>query len=146
MLRTHTARAAFGIVAAATLALGTGSAASASATTGAPGGVETTSVSTQQAKYYKNVWKVSNSFTDNGLWDAPSKSSGITWWGRLGSGTNYFYCQTKTDVTRQASEGKYVNNWWLLTDDDWGNKHVWVNAVNVSGGGNYERIPGVPLC
>lgn len=63
--------------------------------------------------------------------------------GTLYAGNNYFYCQQKGST---HTVGEYKNNWWLKTDDDTGNANVWVNAVNVSGGANFEPIAGVPKC
>ncbi len=63
--------------------------------------------------------------------------------GYLNSGSNYFYCQTWGDT---ISVSGYSNNWWLLTDDDAGHNDVWVNAVYISGGGDYEAVGGVPYC
>lgn len=63
--------------------------------------------------------------------------------GTLYAGNNYFYCQAKGST---HTVGDYKNNWWLKTDDDNGNTNVWVNAVNISGGDNYEPIAGVPRC
>lgn len=82
----------------------------------------------------KHVWR-----------NAPSYIGGADYRrvGTLYAGNNYFYCQGK-GVTKTV--GDYKNNWWLKTDDDNGNTNVWVNAVNVSGGGNFEPISGVPKC
>lgn len=63
--------------------------------------------------------------------------------GTLFAGNNYFYCQ---DTGRTHEYGQYKNNWWLYTDDDNGNTGVWVSAVYISGGDNYEPIAGVPRC
>ncbi len=160
-IRKIAARTALGLAAATALTLGAGSAATASEPVSAPAATASEAVSSpaeigvtvdgrNYRKVYKNVWKNSFSYTD--MWGpgsgAPSKWYGIKQVGNLWKGSNYFYCQMQSDVTRTASDGRgtYINNWWLLTDDDSGNRNVWVNAVNVSGGGNYERIPGVPYC
>ena len=85
-------------------------------------------------KVYKNVWA-----------DAKSYPLPVGWHdvGVLHQGRNYFYCQRQG---AEASYGGYHNNWWLKTDDDSGNRDVWVNATNVSGGANDGKIPGVPTC
>jgi hypothetical protein len=149
-IRKIAARTALGLAAATALTVGAGSAATASEPVSAAGDIGVSADGRYYSKVYKNVWKPSSSFTNKfgpGA-GAPSTFHGIYWAGQLGSGSNYFYCQVKTDMVRIASDSKgfYLNNWWLLTDDDSGNKNVWVNAVNVSGGGNYQRIPGVPIC
>ena len=63
--------------------------------------------------------------------------------GTLFAGNNYFYCQTQ-GPTRTVGEHK--NDWWLRTDDDKGNTKVWVSAVYISSGKNFEPIAGVPRC
>ncbi|MEV6206960.1 hypothetical protein [Kitasatospora sp. NPDC051914] len=83
-------------------------------------------------KYNCNVWKT-----------APSYFAGNVRAGTLNAGTNYFYCQA---VGSEVVEGPYRNNWWAKTDDDSGNKGVWVNVVYLSGGGNDQPVPGLPGC
>ncbi|WP_431676913.1 hypothetical protein [Kitasatospora sp. KL5] len=83
-------------------------------------------------KYNCNVWKT-----------APSYFAGNVRAGTLNAGTNYFYCQA---VGSEVVEGPYRNNWWAKTDDDSGNKGVWVNVVYLSGGGNDQPVPGLPSC
>ena len=83
-------------------------------------------------KYNCNVWKT-----------APSYFAGNVRAGTLYAGTNYFYCQAKGSTVHL---GNYSNNWWGKTDDDNGNRGVWVNVVYLSGGGNYEPVPGLPWC
>ncbi|KNX37550.1 hypothetical protein [Luteipulveratus halotolerans] len=85
---------------------------------------------------WKNVWTAAPSYWN---WDVP-------WTGNyLNAGSNYFYCQMQGPNYHLGST-PYDNNWWLKTDDDAGNRGVWVSAVHVSGGGNWEPIPGVPYC
>lgn len=83
----------------------------------------------------KNVWRNAPSFV---LFPDRAERAGT-----LFAGRNYFYCQSKGPT---QSVGEHKNNWWLLTDDDKGNDNVWVNAVYISGGDNFERIAGVPKC
>lgn len=92
----------------------------------------TTTEDVEAAKVWKNVWRNAPSF----YW-----SDGRA--GTLWAGSNYFYCQAKGST--HVVDG-YKNNWWLKTDDDNGNTNVWVNAVNISGGANFEPIAGVPFC
>jgi len=85
------------------------------------------------SKVTKHVWR-----------NAPSYHQGDG--GRAGTlfaGNNYFSCQSKAYTYEY---GEYKNNWWLLTDDDKGNTDVWVPAVFISGGDNFEPIAGVPKC
>lgn len=84
---------------------------------------------------WKHVWHTAPAFD--------SAQPGGMRTGYLYAGNNYFHCQI------QAIDWEfngYENNWWLKTDDDHGNTDVWVNAVYVSGGANFEPIAGVPYC
>ncbi|MGW4891609.1 hypothetical protein ACWEQL_05000 [Kitasatospora sp. NPDC004240] len=83
-------------------------------------------------KYNCNVWKTAPTF-----WPGNVRA------GTLNAGTNYFYCQAVGD---SVSDGPYHNYWWAKTDDDNGNKGVWVNVIYLSGGGNDEAVPGLPTC
>lgn len=67
--------------------------------------------------------------------------------GYLYAGDNWFVCQIK--YGENPPVGNARNNWWLYTQGDkaysdggWG----WFPATKVSGGGNYEPIPGLPTC
>lgn len=89
---------------------------------------------------YKNVWKNSNSY---------SSTLGVFKEGTMYAGSNYFYCQSRGLGSKTATDSSgrtYINNWWLRTDDDSGNRNVWVNAVNISGGSDNSPVPGVPYC
>ncbi|MFJ8802863.1 MULTISPECIES: hypothetical protein [unclassified Streptomyces] len=48
--------------------------------------------------------------------------------GTLRAGTNYFYCWTFAQT--YANNG-HVSPYWLRTDDDSGNRNVWVSDVNL---------------
>lgn len=101
----------------------------------APGGTSTVGAKDVQAsKVWKNVWHTAPSYYGG---------DGGRTGGKLNKGNNYFYCQGKG---QNHSFKGYKNNWWLKTDDDSGNKNVWVSAVYVSGGSNFSPIPGVPYC
>ena len=82
--------------------------------------------------YNCNVWKT-----------APTFFSGNVRAGTLNAGVNYFYCQA---VGSEMSDGAYHNKWYAKTDDDSGNRGVWVNVIYLSGGGNDEPVPGLPSC
>jgi hypothetical protein len=76
--------------------------------------------------------------------DDPSEISGHLYAGRA-----WFVCQQQVPHLENPPVGEYRNNWWLYTQGDvaysdqgWG----WFPAVNVSGGGDYEPIPGLPDC
>ncbi|MFC4563973.1 hypothetical protein ACFO4E_19095 [Nocardiopsis mangrovi] len=76
--------------------------------------------------------------------DNPSEISGHLYAGRA-----WFVCQQQFTYLENPPVGEYRNNWWLYTQGDvaysdqgWG----WFPAVNISGGGNYEPIPGLRNC
>lgn len=100
-----------------------------------PVGTTATSEDVEASKVYKNVWTNAPSYYSSFL---PVATGGT-----LFAGSNYFYCQTEG---RSYSDNGYSNDWWLKTDDDSGNSNVWVNAVYISGGDDYEPISGVPRC
>ncbi|MDH6109956.1 hypothetical protein P3T36_005126 [Kitasatospora sp. MAP12-15] len=84
-------------------------------------------------KFDCNVWTYAPSYFVNNV------ATG----GGLHAGVNYFYCQAKGSEYHLDS---YQNNWWALTDDDNGNKSVWVNVVYLSGGSNDQPEPGLKTC
>lgn len=69
--------------------------------------------------------------------------------GYLYAGQNWFACQVKMEGVENPPVGEARNDWWLWTqgdianaDNGWG----WFPATKVSGGGNYEPIPGLRTC
>ncbi|MFI0779967.1 serine/threonine-protein kinase [Streptomyces sp. NPDC021212] len=79
------------------------------------------------------------------LWrDATSYTHGGEPAGTLKHGVNYFYCQE--NLNRPERYGKWTNTWWAKTDDDNGNKDVYVSDVYVRGGDNDRPLPGLPVC
>ncbi|MGV9498261.1 protein kinase domain-containing protein [Streptomyces sp. NPDC003642] len=84
-------------------------------------------------KYNCQVWKTADSYT-----------ASFTKVGILNAGTNYFYCQE--NLGRRETSGQWTNVWWAKTDDDSGNRDVWVSVVYVKGGDNDGPVPGLPLC
>lgn len=67
--------------------------------------------------------------------------------GYLYAGDNWFVCQKQAGDNEPV--GDALNNWWLYTQGDdvysrdgWG----WFPANKVSGGNNYEPIPGLAVC
>ncbi|HEY8201367.1 MAG TPA: hypothetical protein VII47_08435 [Actinomycetota bacterium] len=74
--------------------------------------------------------------------DAPSYFSGDVPAGVLHAGWNYFYCQLSG--SERYFRG-HQNHWFGVTDDDSGNRHVYVNVVYVSGGNDDEPVPGLPV-
>ncbi|EFL21524.1 hypothetical protein SSOG_01236 [Streptomyces himastatinicus ATCC 53653] len=76
--------------------------------------------------------------------DATSYTHGGEPVGALKQGVNYFYCQE--NLNRPERYGKWTNVWWAKTDDDNGNKDVYVSDVYVRGGDNDQPLPGLPVC
>lgn len=72
--------------------------------------------------------------------------------GYLYAGTSWFVRQKRWPGYNNPPVGGAVNNWWLFTLGDirngpatsgWG----WFPATKISGGGNWQRIPGnLPTC
>jgi hypothetical protein len=69
--------------------------------------------------------------------------------GYLYAGTSWFVCQKKWQGQENPAVGSARNDWWLWTLGDvqyvggWG----WFPATKISGGGNYQPIPGnLPTC
>lgn len=52
----------------------------------------------------------------------------------------------ETDGPSCAATFSYYNHYWARTDDDSGNKRVWLPVVWISGGVNDGPIPGLPHC
>ncbi|MFJ9553911.1 hypothetical protein ACIRPH_08840 [Nocardiopsis sp. NPDC101807] len=92
---------------------------------------------------YCNAWLGGNLERGVGR-DNPGEISGYLYANRA-----WFVCQQQFTYLENPPVGDYRNNWWLYTQGDeayldqgWG----WFPAVNVSGGGNYEPIPGLRHC
>ncbi|MFJ8536273.1 hypothetical protein [Streptomyces sp. NPDC093591] len=69
--------------------------------------------------------------------------------GYLYAGDNWFVCQTKDPSFPNPPVGNARNDWWLYTQGDTGSEHKawgWFPATKVSGGNNYEPVPGLPVC
>ncbi|MFE7174107.1 protein kinase [Streptomyces sp. NPDC057616] len=84
-------------------------------------------------KYNCTVWRTAKSYTASGA------EAGV-----LNAGTNYFFCQQ--NLGRRETYGQWTNVWWAKTDDDSGNRNVYVSDVYLKGGDNDEPVPGLPVC
>ncbi|MGI5192424.1 serine/threonine-protein kinase [Streptomyces sp. CA-288835] len=104
-------------------------------TSGGGGGAEPASgcESIGGGKYNCDVWRTATSYTADG-----------TEVGTLNAGINYFYCQQ--NLGRRETHGEWTNIWWAKTDDDSGNKDVFISDVYIKGGDNDQPVPGLPLC
>lgn len=74
--------------------------------------------------------------------NAPSYFGGDVRAGTLYAGWNYFYCQLSGS---EREFNGHRNHWYGVTDDDNGNRHVYVNVVYVSGGNDDEPVAGLPV-
>ncbi|WP_421109532.1 serine/threonine-protein kinase [Streptomyces sp. NEAU-S77] len=110
----------------------TGKATGAASPTSSPGAAPACS-DIGGGKYNCVVWRDATSYTHGG---EPV--------GTLKQGVNYFYCQE--NLNRPERYGKWTNVWWAKTDDDNGNKDVYVSDVYVKGGDNDQPLPGLPVC
>ncbi|MFC4463380.1 protein kinase [Streptomyces xiangluensis] len=99
------------------------------------GGADTAPVcdSIGDGKYNCEVWRTATSYTADG--------AAV---GSLNAGISYFYCQQ--NLGRRETYGEWTNIWWAKTDDDSGNKNVFVSDVYIKGGDNDAPVPGLPLC
>jgi hypothetical protein len=133
-MRPHTARRALiGLLAAAGLLVGT--AGSAHAQASGPTATKA-AASTQYAKRYFDT--VVSQWTH---WSPNALNS--THAGNLWVGTNYFYCQI---VGATYAHNGRQDDVWLLTDDDSGNKNVYVSDVNLDDAG-WKSFGGIlPAC
>ncbi|WP_151477110.1 hypothetical protein [Streptomyces albicerus] len=69
--------------------------------------------------------------------------------GDLYAGDNWFVCQSKDPGFPNPPVGDARNDWWLYTQGDTGSVHKawgWFPATKVSGGNNWEPIPGLRTC
>ena len=93
---------------------------------------------TKAKKYYFETYATQPSFRDRQM----KKQAGY-----LYPGNNYFYCQQEGISHYFDHNGnRYFNTWWAKTDDDSGNKNVWVSATAFKKGDNWKPIPGLPKC
>ena len=102
---------------------------------GAPAPAPTTEAPVCQpiggGKYNCYVWKQADSYNSS------HHQAGI-----LHAGTNYFYCQANLGI--RETDGKWTNTWWAKTDDDSGNRNVYVSDVYIRGGANDAPLPAFP--
>lgn len=89
-------------------------------------------------KYDCPVWRTATSYTASGA------EAGV-----LNAGTNYFYC--RQNLGRRETHGEWTNAWWARTDDDSGNRDVFISDVYIGDvyikGGDYDQpLPALPVC
>lgn len=70
--------------------------------------------------------------------------------GYLNSGRSWFVCQAQFTNKPNPAVGSARNNYWLYTQADTGSAPLygwgWFPATKISGGGNYQPIPGLRQC
>jgi hypothetical protein len=99
-------------------------------------GTTTTATTATYAKHYYDT--VVSQWTHWGPNALNSTHAGNLW-----VGTNYFYCFTFGAT--YANNGRQ-DDVWLLTDDDSGNKNVWVSDVNLDDYGWHHDLKELPQC
>lgn len=134
MTRAGTLRAA---AAAAALSLPLALAAPADAADAAPAdagaGAERSALS---VRHYYTTWRDARSYWSQ---DTRHPTSGWLWAGR-----HYFFCQTEGTA---HSDGKgSFSTWWVLTDDDTGNRDVFVSATALRVSEPWKPVEGLPRC
>ncbi|MDE3721117.1 hypothetical protein PWG71_06930 [Nocardiopsis sp. N85] len=136
MTRAGTLRTAALAVA---LALPMALAAPAAAQTRGETAADTTSAEERGAlsvRHYYTTWRDARSY-----W---SQDTRYTTGGWLWAGRHYFFCQTEGTA---HSDGKGANStWWVLTDDDTGNRDVFVSATALRVAEPWKPIEGLPRC
>jgi hypothetical protein len=60
---------------------------------------------------------------------------------KINHGYYWFACQKKAGTVYYLG---YANNWWALVD--LGFYRGWVSDIFLSGGSNWSRVPGIPVC
>jgi hypothetical protein len=59
----------------------------------------------------------------------------------INHGYYWFVCQKKAGTVYYLS---YANDWWAEVDLGW--YRGWVSDIFLSGGSNWSRVPGIPVC
>ncbi|BCL28232.1 hypothetical protein ACFFS2_11280 [Streptomyces aurantiacus] len=91
--------------------------------------------------------------TDTARYCHNYQSGDIIWYatdiGDLYAGDNWFICQQQDAGYPNPPVGDARNDWWLFTQGDTGSTHGgwgWFPATKISGGSNWEPVPGLPIC
>ncbi|MEU0051965.1 hypothetical protein ABZ299_23425 [Streptomyces sp. NPDC006184] len=74
-------------------------------------------------------------------WSPDANTSSHAGW--LYKGTSYFYCW---GYGAMYTNNGHTDNIWLLTDDDTGNRGVWVSDVNLDSWGWHNDQKVLPQC
>ncbi|WP_306369935.1 hypothetical protein [Nocardiopsis sp. CC223A] len=133
MTRAGTLRAAATAVA---LALPLTLAAPATAATTAPPGETAAERGALSVRHYYTTWRDARSYWSQ---DTRYATSGWLWAGR-----HYFFCQTEGTAHSDGEDA--FSTWWVLTDDDTGNRDVFVSATALRVAEPWRPIEGLPYC
>jgi hypothetical protein len=87
-------------------------------------------------RHYYSTWRDARSY-----WSQESRYPTGGW---LWTGRHYFFCQAEGEP-HSDGEGNY-STWWALTDDDTGNRDVFVSATAFRDSEPWQPIEGLPRC
>ncbi|MFL1380527.1 hypothetical protein [Nocardiopsis protaetiae] len=137
MTRAGTLRAAAVAVALALpLSLAAPVAAAQAAAPVKPAGTDAAERGALSVRHYYTTWRDARSYWSP---DTRHPTSGWLWAGR-----HYFFCQTEGTA---HSDGKGAfSTWWVLTDDDTGDRDVFVSATALRVSQPWKPIEGLPHC
>ncbi len=136
MTRAGTLRAA---AAAAALALPLALAAPGAAAAGTAAPADTSDghgVRALSVRHYYTTWRDARSY-----WSQDTRYATTGW---LWAGRHYFFCQTQGTAHSDGEGG--LSTWWVLTDDDTGNRDVFVSATALRVSEPWKPVEGLPRC
>ncbi len=87
-------------------------------------------------RHYYSTWRDARTY-----WSQESRYPTGGW---LWAGRHYFFCQVEGEP-HSDGEGAY-STWWALTDDDTGNRDVFVSATAFRDSETWQPIEGLPRC
>lgn len=87
-------------------------------------------------RHYYSTWRDARTY-----WSQESRYPTGGW---LRTGRHYFFCQTEGEPHSDGEDG--YSTWWALTDDDTGNRDVFVSATAFRGSEPWQPVEGLPRC
>ena len=87
-------------------------------------------------RHYYSTWRDARTY-----WSQESRYPTGGW---LWAGRHYFFCQVEGEP-HSDGEGGY-STWWALTDDDTGNRDVFVSATAFRSSEPWQPVEGLPRC
>ncbi|MEU0488203.1 hypothetical protein ABZ249_03165 [Nocardiopsis sp. NPDC006139] len=135
MTRAGTLRAAAAAVALA-LPLTLAAPATAAQDAREPAGTAAAERGALSVRHYYTTWRDARSY-----WSADTRYATSGW---LWAGRHYFFCQTE-GTAHSDGEGAF-STWWVLTDDDTGNRDVFVSATALRVAEPWKPVEGLPRC